>query len=84
MVTVVATQELKAEDLLRQFKAEASQDDIHDGSRSISARLVFGNCCYTWDSSQLYVVLFFFLSWFTCVVLLLVFGILYKVTAHAC
>ena len=42
MVTVVATQELKAEDFLLRFKAEASQDDIH-GSRSISAWPVFGN-----------------------------------------
>ena len=67
MVTVVATQELKAGDFLLQFKAEASQDDIH-GIKSISARPVFGNCCYTWDASHLYVVLFFFLyCWFTCV-----------------
>ena len=43
MVTVVATQDLKASDVLLRFKAEASQDDIH-GSRSISARPVFGSC----------------------------------------
>ena len=43
LVTVVATQELKALDFLLRIKAESSQDDIH-GSRSISARLVFGNC----------------------------------------
>ena len=61
MVTVVATQELKGLDVLLRFKAEASQDDIH-GSRSISARPVFGNCCYTWDSSHLYVVFFLFFS----------------------
>ena len=62
MVTVMATQELKAGDFLLRFKAEVSQDDIHN-SRSISARLVFRNCCYTWDSFHLYVVLvlFFFL-----------------------
>ena len=59
MVTVEATQELKALDVLLRFKAEASQDNIH-GSRSISARPVFGNCCYTWDSSQLYAVLLVF------------------------
>ena len=29
MVAVVATQELKAEDVLLRFKAEASQDKIH-------------------------------------------------------
>ena len=64
MVTVVATQELKALDVLLRFKAEASQDDIH-GSRSISARPVFGNCCYIWDSSNLYLVFFFFFPrWF--------------------
>ena len=60
MVTVVATKELKGGDFLLRFKAEAPQDDIH-GSRSISARPVFGNCYYTrWDSSNLYGVLFFF------------------------
>ena len=56
MVTVVATQELKAGEFLLRFKAEATH--IH-GSRSISARPVFGNCCYTWDSSHLYVVFLF-------------------------
>ena len=49
MVTVVATQELNAEHVLLRFKAGASQDEKH-GSRSIIARAVFGNCCYTWDS----------------------------------
>ena len=53
MVTVVATQELKAEHFLLRFKAEATH--IH-GSRSISARPVFGNGCYTWDSFHLCVV----------------------------
>ena len=61
MVAVVATQELKAEDFLLRFEAEASQDDIH-GIGSISARPVFGNCCYGWDSSHLYVVLSAFFS----------------------
>ena len=59
MVIVAATQELKAGDFLLRFKAEASQYDIH-GIESISARPVFANCCYTWDSSHLYVVVFFF------------------------
>ena len=42
MVTVAATQELKAGDFLRRFNAEASQDNTH-GNGSIGARLVFGN-----------------------------------------
>ena len=58
-VTVVATEELKALDVLLRFKAGASQDDMH-GSRSISALPVFGNCCYIWDSSHLYAMFFFF------------------------
>ena len=83
---MVATQELKALDLLLRFKDEASQDDI-DGSRSISARPVFGNFCYKWDSSHLYLALFF--SFFCvcvmiCAVSLLMFAILYKVTAYSC
>ena len=53
---MVATQELKAGDVLLRFKTEASEDEIH-GSRSISTRPVFGNCCYTGDSFHLYVVL---------------------------
>ena len=60
MVTVVATQELKAEDVLLRFKAETSQDNKHDGSRYTSAWLAFGNCCYIWDSSHLYAVIFCF------------------------
>ena len=89
MVTVATTQELKALDVLLRFKSEASQDDIH-GSRSISARPVFGNCCYIWDSSHLYVVIFFFsfscvcMCVMICAVFLLMFAILYKVTTHAC
>ena len=44
MVTVVATQELEAGDVLRRFKAEVSQDEPHRGNntnrrtRSTSAR----------------------------------------------
>ena len=53
MVIVAATQELRAGDFLLRFKAEASQDDIHGSS----ARPVFRNCCYIWDSSR----------WLTCV-----------------
>ena len=56
MVTVVATQELKADDFLLRFKAE---DPNIKGSRSISARMVFGNCCYIWDYSHLYFVFLF-------------------------
>ena len=60
MVAVVATQELKAEDVLLRFKAEASRDKIHGmNSRYISARSVFANCYYTWHSSYFCVVLFF-------------------------
>ena len=65
MVTVVATQELKAFDFLLQFKAAPYQDDIH-GIRFISARPVFGNCCYTWDSSHLCVGAFFFVGTRLC------------------
>ena len=83
MVIVVATQELKAGDVLLRFKTEASQDDIH-GSRSISARPVFGNCCHTGDSSHLYAMFFFFFSPAGSRVFLLMIDILYKVTAHAC
>ena len=43
MVTVVATRELKAEDVLIQFQAEAATHK--HGSRSISARSCFGNGC---------------------------------------
>ena len=32
MVTVVATQELEAGDVLRRFKAEAAKDEPHGGS----------------------------------------------------
>ena len=71
MVTVVTKKELKARDVLLRFKAEASQDDMH-GSRSISARPVFGNFCYKWDSSLLYLALFF--SFFcVCVMICAVF-----------
>ena len=56
MVSVVATQELQAEDYLLRFKAE---DPNIKGSRSISARMVFGNCCYIWDYSHLYIVFLF-------------------------
>ena len=88
MVTVVATQELKAGDFLLGFEAEASQDDNIHGS-------VFGNCCYTWDFLKFFP--FFLLSLslalslfgscvrpMICAVFLLMFAILYKVTTHAC
>ena len=85
MVTVLTTQELKAKDFLLRIKAEAPP--IH-GSWSISDRPVFGNYCYTWDYSHLYVVFYsFFFRWFTCVcvmicaVFLLMFDILHKVVA---
>ena len=58
-VTVVATEELKVGDELLRFEVEIPQDDTH-GSRSISARPVFGKCCYVWDASNLYPMLFFF------------------------
>ena len=61
---MVATQDLEAGDFLVRFKAEASHAR---GSRSISARPVFGNCCYTWDSSHLYAVFLFLFRWFACV-----------------
>ena len=60
MVTVVATQELRAGDVLLRFKAKASRDDRHGIRWSISVRQMFGNCCYTGDSSHFYVVIFFF------------------------
>ena len=34
MVTVVATKELEAGDVLRRFKAEATQDGPHDGNNN--------------------------------------------------
>ena len=46
MFTVEATQELKPGDFMLRFKPGASQDD-KPGSRSMSARLVFGNYCHT-------------------------------------
>ena len=66
VVTVVATQDLQTEDVLLRFKAEAATHI--QGSRSISARLMFGNCCFTWDFSNLCVMFFYSFFWcFSCV-----------------
>ena len=57
MISVVATQELKAEDVLLRFKAEDSENNIY--SKSIRTRPAFGNYCHTCYSPHLYVALFF-------------------------
>ena len=57
MVTVVATQELKAEDVLLRFKAEDSENNIY--SKSIRTRPAFGNYCHICDSPRLYVAFVF-------------------------
>ena len=41
MVTVVATQELEAGDVLRRFKEEAAHDEPRRGNNIV---VVFGNC----------------------------------------
>ena len=55
MVTVVASQELKAGDVLRRFKAETAQDEPHRGNKTMDISsmhwalftwfLCFGCCC---------------------------------------
>ena len=48
MVTVVTTKELRAGEFLLRYEAKAFEDDI-PGISSISASLMFGNCCEKWQ-----------------------------------
>ena len=83
MVTVVVTQELEAEDLLLQFKAEASQDDIH-GSRPISARPAFGNHGILLTCMPCVSSIFFIGSRVCCVFLVLLWSLCTHARARVC
>ena len=74
MVTVVATQELEAGDVLRRFKAEAAQDEPRRG-KNYNEYIV-----YTLGSSHLCVV-FFLVVVGTRVRVCVMFDIFYKATA---
>ena len=87
MVTVVATQELEAGDVLWRFKAGAAQDEPHRGKNNTVIDVFV--CLAVWKLSLHTVffslVLFLFISLvYVCVMLFFRCLIFYKVIALAC
>ena len=91
MVTVVATRELKAGDVLRRFKGEAAQDEPRRGNNNNRYIVVGVVAVGVWKVVAAHGILFtcvlcfsYFFHWYMCVMMMICTAFLVMVTALAC